>query len=35
LGLFTKEDIREGEQIIKLIGRRDVAKKADALEEGY
>ena len=35
LGLFTKEDIREDEIIIKLIGRRVIVKEVDTLEKYY
>lgn len=35
MGLFTKEDIREEEKIIELIGRRVAAEEADALEKEY
>jgi hypothetical protein len=35
LGLFIKEDIKEDKIIIKLIGRRVVAIKVNALKKHY
>jgi len=35
LGLFTKEDIKEDEIIIKLIERRVIAKEVNTLEKYY